>query len=148
MNLIRTAAVLLACAGWTVSPAYTQSLNKATVVFSAAAAADWITTYRTLSTYQSCDRANAVPYCAGAAREQNPLLAPLKSPAKIVATGAAIDVAGVLLARKFGKRHPKLVAVVLYGASAYRGFLAARNEIGLQQTQGRAAALNAIYGAR
>jgi hypothetical protein len=40
-----------------------------------------------------------------------------------------MDVAGVLLAHKFGKRHPKLVTMLLYGASAYRGFLAARNEI-------------------
>ena len=56
-----------------------------------------------------------------------------------------MDVAGVLLAHKFGKRHPKLVTMLLYGASAYRGFLAARNEIRLQQPQIRAAALNALY---
>jgi hypothetical protein len=130
------------------SVAHADELTRPSVVFLAAAAADGITTYRTLSAFQSCDRANVVPYCGGARRERNFLIAPLKSPGRIVAGGAALDIASLLIARKVGKRHPKLVKVLMYSAAAYRGFLASRNEITLQQSLTYAAAKNAIYGAR
>lgn len=129
--------------------ATTDSLRAPTITFSAAATADWITTYRRLSEAQKCLLPNrlerGVPFCVDG-REHNPMLRPFNNnPVTTVAAGAAIDVVSLVIARKIGKRHPKLVKVALYSATAFRGFIAARNEIRLQQEQGSVRAMNESF---
>lgn len=127
----------------------TDPLKAPSIAFAAAAAADWVTTYRFLSEAQKCDLPNRLergePFCVYK-REKNPMLRPLdKHPVGLVAAGAAIDAASLLIARKIGKRHPKLVKGALYGATAFRGFLAARNEIHLQRQLASVEAMNANF---
>lgn len=140
-TLLVAAAVVVGLAS-NASAQPSSGLNRATVVFSATAAADWITTYRTLSARDNCRD----HFCPGANADRNPILRPIDSPARVVAVGAALDAGAILLARRIGKGHPRLVKAVLYGAAGYRGFLSVRNEVALQRSQTRAAALNAIYG--
>lgn len=122
-----------------------ESLKKPIIVFSAAAAADWITTYRSHSTFRNCTD----HFCGGAREERNVLISNIKQPAKMVLAGAAIDAASIFLVNKMlGKKHPRVARALFYGAAAYRGFLAARNETTLRSSQARANELNAIYGAR
>lgn len=119
---IRTLLVIVLCLCASVANAQPQqssgALNTATVVFSATAGADWLTTHRALS---------------NGMRETNPTLTMLKNrPTPTVIVGMAQDVVTVWAVRKVGKRHPKLGTVTFYGLSAFRGFLAYRNYNRLQ----------------
>lgn len=90
----------------------TRSLKLPTVVFAAAAAGDWVTTYQNRDAFS----------------EGNPLIAWLDhQPAMQVALGASLDVASYYAWTKVTRKHPKLRAVGLYGAAAFRIYLARRN---------------------
>ena len=92
-----------------------RSLRRATIAASAAAAADWISTYHALKYYEL--------------REGNPLLRPLDhSPGRMVALGALIDVGGVAAWNlTVGKRHPKLATAGLWTMTAFRAYLVVHN---------------------
>ena len=90
-------------------------LKVPTIAASAAAAADWATTYHTLKNYRT--------------REMNPLLRPLDDrPATMVAAGAAMDI-GILTAwnMTIGRKNEKLAAVGLWSMAAFRTYLAFHN---------------------
>ncbi|HEX5109517.1 MAG TPA: hypothetical protein VFV95_13765 [Vicinamibacterales bacterium] len=92
-----------------------QSLRRATIAASAAAAADWISTYHALKYYQL--------------REGNPLLRPIDhSPGRMVTVGALIDLGGITAWNlTLGKRHPKLAAAGLWTMTAFRAYLVVHN---------------------
>ena len=93
----------------------TSSLKIPTYVASAAAAADWATTYHALKYYR--------------VREVNPLLSPLQSsPGSLVTMGAIID-AGAFSAWNLtvGRRSPKIAAAGLWGMAVFRSYLAIHN---------------------
>jgi hypothetical protein len=90
-------------------------LRTATIAASAAAAADWASTYHALKHYH--------------VRETNPLLSPMDhEPGAMVAVGALID-AGALIAwnKVMGKRHPKIAVAGLWAMTAFRVYLTAHN---------------------
>ena len=88
------------------------SLSLPTVVFAGAAASDWTTTYHGIS--------------QGYFEEGNVLIKRWQEhPAVMVAAGAAMDVAGVLVWNRFvGRSHPKIASVGLYAMSGFRIYLA------------------------
>jgi len=90
-------------------------LTVPTIAASAAAAADWMSTYHALKHYQ--------------VREVNPLLQPWqRSPAALISMGALLDigtVAGWNLT--MGRAHPKIAAAGLWGMAAFRAYLAIHN---------------------
>ena len=91
------------------------SLRMPTTIASIAAAADWASTYHAMSNYH--------------VRETNFLLQPFqRSPGKLVAVGAAIDV-GTFTAWNMviGPRHPKVAAAGMWGMAAFRTFLVVQN---------------------
>lgn len=90
-------------------------LHAPTIAASIASAADWATTYHALKHYHL--------------REANPLLRPLeRTPGKMVAMGAAIDVASFSAWNvTLGRNHPKVAAAGLWGVAAFRGYLAWHN---------------------
>jgi hypothetical protein len=91
------------------------SLKLPTMVASAAAAADWATTYHGLSNYQL--------------REMNPFLRPLeRKPGRMITVGAAIDSAAFSVWNvSVGQKHPKIAAAGLWGMAAFRTYLAIQN---------------------
>jgi hypothetical protein len=106
-------APIVASAG--VAPGAPSPLRIATIAASAAAAADWASTYHALKNYH--------------VRETNPLLSSLDHrPGQMVALGAAIDV-GAITAWNMtvGKKHPKLATAGLWAMTAFRGYLAVHN---------------------
>ena len=84
-KLVVILVVALACPGTLFAQdAQRPSLKLPTVMFAAAASADWATTYHGLKHYRL--------------RESNPLLRPFeRTPAKMVLLGGAIDIGGVAL---------------------------------------------------
>ncbi len=123
--MARTLAVVVAFAALTAAPAVAQeqspTFKKEIAIFSAAAAADWITTAHFMSYGRP---------------ERNPLFRPVRyNTAAVITIGAAADVGTVWLTRKIGRRHRRVAQVMLYSASAFRGFLAIRNEVGLDRLQ-------------
>jgi hypothetical protein len=98
-----------------IVPAQQPSLRLPTIVASAAAAADWATTYHALTNYR--------------VRESNPLLRPwYDSPGQLVGMGALMDVGGVTAWNLMvGPRHPKMAAAGLWAMAAFRGYLAIHN---------------------
>jgi len=90
-------------------------LKTPTIAASAAAAADWATTYHALKFYRL--------------REANPALRPLdRDPAAMVAVGAAMDVGLVALWNtSVGQRHERLAAAGLWTMAAFRTYLAIHN---------------------
>lgn len=95
-------------------PAQAQKLTLPTVVFASAAGADWASTYVAVTRHHM--------------REQNPLISPLQSrPVVMIATGAAIDAAGVLAWKHLMRSHRRLGAVGLYVGAAARLYLTGRN---------------------
>jgi cytochrome bd-type quinol oxidase subunit 1 len=86
-----------------------------TLAASAAAAADWGTTYHGLSNYHL--------------RESNPLLRPFESsPRQLVVMGAMMD--GVALSAwnlTIGQRYPRAASAGLWAMAAFRGYLAIHN---------------------
>jgi hypothetical protein len=90
-------------------------LDLATVAASAAAAADWTSTYHGLKHYNL--------------RESNPLLQPWQqSPEKLVSMGAMMD-AGAVTAWNLviGRNHPRVAVAGLWGMAAFRTYLAIQN---------------------
>lgn len=115
-GFIRIVALLL-CVSVLPSLAQAQSiaLKPPTIAASAAAAADWATTYHALKYYRL--------------REANPLLRPLSgSPAPLVSIGAAIDVAAVSAWNlSIGRSRPQAAAAGLWAMAAFRSYLAIHN---------------------
>jgi hypothetical protein len=91
------------------------SLRPPTIAASAAAAADWATTYHALKHYKL--------------REANPLLQPLsRSPGPLVSIGGAIDVAAVSAWNlSIGRSRPQAAAAGLWAMAAFRSYLAIHN---------------------
>lgn len=86
-----------------------------TIAASAAAAADWASTYHALKYYK--------------VQEQNPLLRPFQeSPGSMVSLGAAIDV-GALSAWNLtvGRKNPRMAVAGLWAMTAFRAYLAIHN---------------------
>lgn len=90
-------------------------LKAPTIAASIASAADWATTYHTLTHFKT--------------RESNPLLRPIDHrPGAMVALGGAMD-AGILSAWNLtvGRKHQKVAAAGLWALAAFRGYLAIHN---------------------
>ena len=110
------AALLLVCAVPVAASAQENSdLRIPTIAASAAAAADWASTYHALKFYK--------------VREVNPLLKPLdSSPAAMVSLGGMIDAGGFAVWNlTVGRKNPRLAAAGLWGMAAFRTFLAIHN---------------------
>jgi hypothetical protein len=115
---LHAAALLVACV---LLPAAAhaqdtpQRLKAPTIAASLASAADWASTYHALKNYQ--------------VRESNPLLRPLdRTPGRLITMGAAIDVASFSAWNMtMGRKHPKIAAAGLWGAAAFRTYLAIHN---------------------
>lgn len=117
-------AALMLMSGWPTPAAAQDGLARAqstvgltlpTMAASAAAAADWASTYHALTYYR--------------VRETNPLLRPLdSSPASLVTLGAAID-AGAFSAWNLtvGRRNPRVAAAGLWAMAAFRTYLVFHN---------------------
>ena len=90
-------------------------LKAPTIAASAAAAADWASTYHTLKNYRT--------------REINPLLRPLDHrPGAMITVGAALDVGLVATWNMtVGRKNEKVAAVGLWSMAAFRTFLAIHN---------------------
>jgi hypothetical protein len=91
------------------------TLRNATMAATAAAAADWASTYHALRFFR--------------VRETNPVLRPLdRTPGKMVALGAAMDI-GVISAWNMtvGRDHPKVAVAGLWAMTAFRSYLALHN---------------------
>ena len=109
------AALALVCVLPASAHAQESRLREATIAASAAAAADWASTYHALKFFK--------------VRETNPLLRPLDhKPAQMVALGAAID-AGAITAwnMTMGRKHPRIAAAGLWGMTAFRAYLTIHN---------------------
>lgn len=101
------------------------SLAVPTIAASAAAAADWATTYHALKNYR--------------VREVNPILQPLQeSPASMVSLGAIID-AGSVSAWNYtiGRKHPRVAAAGLWAMAAFRTYLAIHNMRNVRRAERR-----------
>ena len=87
------------------------SLKIPTMVFAAAAAGDWASTYHGVSHLQFF--------------EGDPLINRWQNhPALMVAAGTALDVGSVMIWNRYvGRRHPKLAALGLYVAASFRTYL-------------------------
>ena len=92
-----------------------KSLKIPTYAASAAAAADWASTYHALKYYK--------------VQEQNPLLRPFQSnPGGMVSLGAMIDAGGFSAWNlTVGRKHPKMAAGGLWAMAAFRTYLAIHN---------------------
>jgi hypothetical protein len=90
-------------------------LRLPTIAASAAAAADWASTYHGLKYYNL--------------RETNPLLQPFqKSPGRLVTMGAAIDAATFSAWNvTMGRRHPRVAAAGLWAMAGFRAYLVVHN---------------------
>lgn len=86
-----------------------------TIVATAAATADWVSTYHALKFYQ--------------VRETNPLLQAFqREPGKLVTVGAAVDAATFSAWNlTMGRKHPKIAAAGLWAMAGFRAFLAINN---------------------
>ena len=91
------------------------SLTAPTIAASAAAAADWASTYHALKYYR--------------VREVNPLLQPFQqSPGAMISMGALIDAGSITgWNLRVGRPHPKIAAAGLWGMAAFRTYLAFHN---------------------
>ena len=90
-------------------------LRLPTLAASAAAAADWASTYHALKYYNL--------------RETNPLLQPFqRSPGKLVTMGAAIDAATFSVWNvTVGRKHPRVAAAGLWAMAGFRAYLVVHN---------------------
>jgi hypothetical protein len=91
------------------------SVRVPTIAASAAAAADWTTTYHALKYYK--------------VREANPLLQSLSgSPGQLVSLGAALDAGGLAAWNlSIGRSRPRVAAAGLWVMAAFRSYLAVHN---------------------
>jgi len=110
------AALALVCALPAAAHAQeSRRLREATIAASAAAAADWASTYHALKFFK--------------VRETNPLLRPFDhKPGQMVALGAAID-AGAITAwnMTMGRDHPRIAVAGLWAMTAFRAYLTIHN---------------------
>lgn len=90
-------------------------LKLPTMAASAAAAADWASTYHALTYFDL--------------RETNPLLQSFQhSPGRLVTVGAAIDAAAFSTWNvAVGRKHPKVAAAGLWAMAAFRSYLVIHN---------------------
>jgi hypothetical protein len=90
-------------------------LRLPTIAASAAAAADWASTYHGLKYYKL--------------RETNPLLQSFqRSPGQLVTMGAAIDAATFSAWNvTVGRRHPRVAAAGLWAMAGFRAYLVVHN---------------------
>lgn len=96
-------------------PTSQRSLRLPTFAASAAAAADWVSTYHALTNYH--------------VRETNPLLRPwYDSPVQLVGMGAVMDI-GAISAWNLtvGPKHPRVAAAGLWAMAAFRSYLVLHN---------------------
>ena len=111
------AAVLVVCLFPAVATAQDNSdrLRLPTIAASAAAAADWASTYHALKYYNL--------------RETNPLLQPFNgSPGRLVTMGAAIDAATFSVWNvTVGRKHPRVAAAGLWAMAGFRAYLVVHN---------------------
>jgi hypothetical protein len=117
------AVLLIVYGSPTAATAQDAALKLPTFAASAAAAADWASTYHALKHYR--------------VRETNPLLRPLDhSPGSLVTAGALMD-AGAFTAWNLtvGRKNERLAAAGLWAMAAFRSYLVIHN----LRTQRRAA---------
>ena len=109
------AALLLGCLMPATASAQTPRLLVPTITASAAAAADWASTYYALENFST--------------RETNPLLRPLAhSPSQLVTVGALMDATAVTAwSLGVGKKKPRLAMAGLWVMTAFRGYLVVHN---------------------
>ena len=115
-----SAALFVVCLLPATASAQSGSLRLPTIAASAAAGADWTSTYHALKNYRI--------------RETNPLLRPFAdSPGQLVAAGALMDV-GAIAAWNLtvGKKKPRLAAAGLWAMTGFRAYLVVHN---LRNTQ-------------
>ena len=107
--------VLSLCLLPTLASAQDGSLRAATMAASAAAAADWASTYHALRFYR--------------VRETNPLLRPIDhKPGQLVSLGAAMDVGAITAWNMtMGRSHPKVAVAGLWAMTAFRAYLTIHN---------------------
>lgn len=108
-----------------VAAAADTDLRLPTIAASAAAAADWATTYHALRYYK--------------VRETNPLLRPLdRSPRTLVSLGSLMDV-GLVSGWNLtmGKKNPRMAVTGLWAMTAFRAYLAIHNLRNIQQAERR-----------
>jgi hypothetical protein len=113
------AALLVATIIPSTASAQQGRLQLPTIAASAAATADWVSTYHALKFYK--------------VRETNPMLRPWDSaPGRMVTMGGAIDAAGISAWNlTVGRKHDRIAAAGLWTMTAFRVYLAihnARNE--------------------
>ena len=124
------AALLMVYGLPTAAAAQSSGLTLPTMAASAAAAADWASTYHALKHYR--------------VRETNPFLRPLDhSPASLVTVGALVD-AGAFSAWNLtvGRRNERLAAAGLWAMAVFRTVLVVHN----LRTERRAARRQALAG--
>jgi hypothetical protein len=120
VGLYRVAALLIVCLSPCLASAQQRiapqpTLRLPTIAASAAAAADWATTYHALTNY--------------AVRETNPLLKPwYDSPGQMVGVGALMDLGGVTAWNLMvGPKHPRVATAGLWAMAGFRSYLAIHN---------------------
>jgi hypothetical protein len=109
-------------------PAVTPALRIPIAIWTAAVAADHVTTFQFRSRYPDL------------LHEENPLVRGLENhPGWLVGVNGAIDAAtGWAAYRWLGRSHPRLAQLAFYSAAAYRTYLSAHN----MRMMGRARALS------
>ena len=110
------AVLIVVCAAPAAAAAQeARDLRIPTIAASAAAAADWASTYHALKYYK--------------VREVNPLLRPFDSnPGSMVTLGGLIDAGGFSVWNlTVGRKNPRLAAAGLWGMAAFRTYLAIHN---------------------
>jgi hypothetical protein len=92
-----------------------RNLTIPTIAASAAAAADWASTYHALKYYR--------------VREQNPVLRPLQgSPGSLISLGSFIDAGGLSAWNmSVGRRNPRVAVAGLWVMTAFRAYLVFHN---------------------
>jgi len=112
-----SAALLIFCLVPGLASAQDNSnrLRLPTIAASAAAAADWASTYHALKYYNL--------------RETNPMLQPFRnSPGQLVTMGAAIDAAAFSAWNvTVGRKHPRVAAAGLWAMAGFRAYLVVHN---------------------
>lgn len=108
-------ALVALCPSTSAAQEQPGKLKIPTIAASAAAAADWVSTYKALKYYK--------------VREQNPMLRPFQdSPGSMVSLGAVID-AGSVSAWNLtvGRKNQRVAVAGLWAMTAFRTYLAIHN---------------------
>jgi hypothetical protein len=110
-------AALVSVAATTRTPS-----RGATWMFGVAAAADWATTFHALEFHHG--------------QENDPIINWAPTPTLTIAAGAMLDAAGFILWRRVTNGHPRVANAGLYVASAFRVWVASRNEYRIAHVAG------------